>query len=145
MGVRVRVMTRDVHSPVAAELAALGAEIVPGDVTDPDPAPLARAVAGCTRVVACFGAQRISKISDLFAKPHETDPTHPAAVNHRGVRALVAGQGWWQGCGYTCAISCLNATTLSLNVAVCWRSAYASNDQCSPKQWITRYSSNCCA
>ena len=89
MGVRVRVMTRDVHSPVAAELAALGAEIVPGDVTDPDPAPLARAVAGCTRVVACFGAQRISKISDLFAKPHETDPTHPAAVNHRGVRALV--------------------------------------------------------
>ena len=89
MGVRVRVMTRDVHSPVAAELAALGAEIVPGDVTDPDPAPLARAVAGCTRVVACFGAQRVSKITDLFARPHETDPTHPAAVNHRGVRTLV--------------------------------------------------------
>ena len=42
------------------------------------------------RVVACFGAQRISKISDLFAKPRRDRP-HPsrARPNHRGVRALV--------------------------------------------------------
>ena len=57
MGVATRVMTRDPSSAASAALRALGAEIVRGDVTDADPARMDAAVAGCTRVVACFGAQ----------------------------------------------------------------------------------------
>ena len=94
MGVATRVMTRDPSSAASAALRALGAEIVRGDVTDDDPARMDAAVAGCTRVVACFGAQRISKPSDalfLFDEargPGATDERHPAAVNHRGVARL---------------------------------------------------------
>jgi nucleoside-diphosphate-sugar epimerase len=94
MGVATRVMTRDPSSAASARLAALGAEIMKGDVTDDDTTRLDAAVEGCTRVVACFGAQRISKPADaLFFfdernGPNVTDKTHPAWVNYRGVAAL---------------------------------------------------------
>ena len=94
MGVATRVVTRDPSSAASAALRALGAEIVRGDVTDDDFDEIDAAVAGCTRVVACFGAQRISKPSDalfLFDEtrgPNVFDKTHPAAVNHRGVARL---------------------------------------------------------
>ena len=73
-GVRVRVMTRDADSVAARELASKFSdatssallEIVEGDVTDDDDARIERAVAGCTRVVACHGAERIARVADLF-------------------------------------------------------------------------------
>ena len=94
MGVETRVMTRDPSSEASAKLAQLGAEIVPGDVTDIDTTSLDAAVNGCTRVIACFGAQRISQPKDVLflfnedGGPSVTDQTHPAAVNHRGVERL---------------------------------------------------------
>ena len=48
-GVAVRALSR--HPAQAADLAALGAEAVPGDLTDP--ASLQRACQGATRVLAC--------------------------------------------------------------------------------------------
>ena len=94
-GVRVRVLTRDPTSDAARALADRhsgdSVEIARGDVTDEDPTELVEAVRGCTRVVACFGAQRVtSPLADAFARPgpHVTDPTHPAAVNFRGVARL---------------------------------------------------------
>ena len=94
-GVRVRVLTRDPTSDAARALADRHAgdsvEIARGDVTDEDPTELVEAVRGCTRVVACFGAQRVtSPLADAFARPgpHVTDPAHPAAVNFRGVARL---------------------------------------------------------
>jgi len=41
-------------------------------------------------VVACFGAARIAKFSDVFTSDAERDPKHPARVNYRGVAALAA-------------------------------------------------------
>ena len=98
LGVRVRVLTRDPDSAAAAELVAACVdtartlEMVRGDVVADDAAGLRDAVAGCTQVVACFGAQRISKITDAlpFTRPDEDDPAHPAAVNYRGVARLAA-------------------------------------------------------
>lgn len=94
-GVRVRVLTRDPTSDAARALADRhggdSVEIARGDVADEDPTELVEAVRGCTRVVACFGAQRVtSPLADAFARPgpHVTDPAHPAAVNFRGVARL---------------------------------------------------------
>ena len=103
-GVRVRVLTRDPTSDAARALADRhsgdSVEIARGDVTDEDPTKLVEAVRGCTRVVACFGAQRVtSPLADAFARPgpHVTDPTHPAAVNHRGVARLAEASGFSDG------------------------------------------------
>lgn len=98
LGVRVRVLTRDPNSPAAAELVAAcpegaAVEMVRGDVAEgdlSDDANLCEAVRGCTQVIACFGAQRIAKITDVFTRPEESDSTHPAAVNYRGVARLAA-------------------------------------------------------
>lgn len=117
LGVRVRVLTRDPKSPAAAELIAAcsqphpnasggggggggararggaAVELVRGDVTDVTEGGeenLRRATQGCTQVIACFGAQRVAKITDVFTKPEDNDPAHPAAVNYRGVARLAA-------------------------------------------------------
>eukprot|EP00982_Pelagococcus_subviridis_P009022 30895-Pelagococcus_subviridis.AAC.10 len=95
-GVRVRVMTRDADSVAARELASKFSdatssallEIVEGDVTDDDDARIERAVAGCTRVVACHGAERIARVADLFSRPELTDKRHPRFVNYLGVERL---------------------------------------------------------
>ena len=95
-GVRVRVLTRDTGSAAAAALLAAcpTAELVRGDVTEDGEAngeeSLREAMRGCTQVIACFGAQRVSKVTDVFTKPEEADPNHPAAVNCRGVARLAA-------------------------------------------------------
>ena len=96
-GARCRVLTRDPSSEAAAALRDAcppgTVELARGDVTEPGPngdAALAAACVGCTHVVACFGAQRISKIGDIvgLGAPESNDVTHPAAVNFRGVARL---------------------------------------------------------
>ena len=80
MGVRVRVMTRDVHS-VAAELAALGAEIVPGDVTDPDPARSpapSRDAPASSRVSARSASPRLATSSR--SRTRQTPPIPPPST-----------------------------------------------------------------
>lgn len=115
MGVATRVMTRDPFSDASKRLKSLGAEIVLGDVTDVDTKNLDDAVKGCTRVVACFGAQRVSKPTDVFwlfderGGPNVTDANHPAAVNHRGVVAL--------------AIACAKTSTVKRFVRITGMSA----------------------
>lgn len=46
-------------------------------------------MAGCTHCVACFGAARIAKISDLWPPKNSYDLSHPRAVNYQGVVNLV--------------------------------------------------------
>ena len=96
-GARCRVLTRDPSSKAATALRDAcppgTVELARGDVTEPGPngdAALAAALVGCTHVVACFGAQRISKIGDILGlgAPETNDVTHPAAVNFRGVARL---------------------------------------------------------
>ena len=98
-GCRCRVLTRDPSSSAAVSLLDAcppgTVELTRGDVTEHGPegdAALAAAIAGCTQVVACFGAQRLSKITDILGvgSPETNDRTHPAAVNHRGVARLAA-------------------------------------------------------
>ena len=98
-GCRCRVLTRDPSSSAASSLLDAcppgTVELARGDVTERGPegdAALAAAIAGCTQVVACFGAQRLSKITDILGvgSPETNDRTHPAAVNHRGVARLAA-------------------------------------------------------
>ena len=98
-GCRCRVLTRDPSSSAASSLLDAcppgTVELTRGDVTELGPegdAALAAAIAGCTQVVACFGAQRLSKITDILGvgSPETNDATHPAAVNHRGVARLAA-------------------------------------------------------
>ena len=98
-GCRCRVLTRDPSSSAASSLLDAcppgTVELTRGDVTERGPegdAALAAAIAGCTQVVACFGAQRLSKITDILGvgSPETNDRTHPAAVNHRGVARLAA-------------------------------------------------------
>ena len=84
MGVATRAMTRDPSSAASAALRALGAEIVHGDVTDDDPARMDAAVAGCTRVVACFGAQRISsRATRCFSSTRRAGPTRRTSATPR--------------------------------------------------------------
>ena len=98
-GCRCRVLTRDPSSSAASSLLDAcppgTVELTRGDVTELGPegdAALAAAIAGSTQVVACFGAQRLSKITDILGvgSPETNDATHPAAVNHRGVARLAA-------------------------------------------------------
>ena len=90
-------LTRDPSSKAATALRDAcppgTVELARGDVTEPGTngdAALAAALVGCTHVVACFGAQRISKIGDILGlgAPETNDVTHPAAVNFRGVARL---------------------------------------------------------
>ena len=57
-----------------------------GDVTDA--ASVTAAMAGCCKCVACFGAQRLTKLSDLWTDSTQ-DPAHPYQINYMGVANLV--------------------------------------------------------
>jgi nucleoside-diphosphate-sugar epimerase len=59
---------------------------VQGDVTDA--ASVTAAMAGCCKCVACFGAQRLTKLSDLWMDSTQ-DPAHPYQINYMGVANLV--------------------------------------------------------
>ena len=59
---------------------------VQGDVTDA--ASVTAAMAGCCKCVACFGAQRLTKLSDLWTESTQ-DPAHPYQINYMGVANLV--------------------------------------------------------
>jgi hypothetical protein len=53
-------------------------------------AELLECLEGCGGVVACYGATRRTKLSDLFRNPEDTDPTHAKQINYRSMIALVA-------------------------------------------------------
>jgi len=44
---------------------------------------------GCGSVVACYGATRTTKFTDLFKSPEDIDPTHAKQINYRSMMALV--------------------------------------------------------
>ena len=50
---------------------------------------LVKCLEGCGSVVACYGATRTTKFSDLFKSPEDTDPTHAKQINYRSMIALV--------------------------------------------------------
>ena len=58
-----------------------------GDVTDST--SVHAAMNGCNKCIACFGAARIARLSDLWTNPSLHDPSHPRAVNYQGVVNLV--------------------------------------------------------
>jgi len=53
-------------------------------------AELLSCLEGCTGVVACYGATRRTKFTDLFSDPEDIDPTHAKQINYRSIIALVA-------------------------------------------------------
>jgi nucleoside-diphosphate-sugar epimerase len=88
---RVRVLARDDRSARAERLKALGAEVTRGDVVSEADVEAWVSSARCDACVAAFGAQRIGKITDVFAAAPETledDFGHPYWVNFRAVRTL---------------------------------------------------------
>ena len=88
-GRAVRVMTRDANSEPARALLQEtkgDVEVVVGDVGSEE--DCRRATKGVKQCVACFGAQRIGKLSDLVSAPEETDARHPYSVNYLGVERL---------------------------------------------------------
>ena len=87
-GRAVRVMTRDANSEPARALSQTkgDVEIIVGDVGSEE--DCRRATKGVKQCVACFGAQRIGKLSDLVSSPEETDARHPYSVNYLGVERL---------------------------------------------------------
>jgi len=87
-GRSVRVMTRDANSePARSLLRTKGdVEVIVGDVGSEE--DCRRATEGVKQCVACFGAQRIGKLSDLVSAPEETDARHPYSVNYLGVERL---------------------------------------------------------
>jgi nucleoside-diphosphate-sugar epimerase len=54
-----------------------------------DVVTLEAAMTGCTKCVACFGAQRVTKFSDLWTDSTQ-DPSHPYQINYQGVVNVVA-------------------------------------------------------
>jgi uncharacterized protein YbjT (DUF2867 family) len=77
-------LVRDPTAPAARALADLPAvRVARGDVLDP--ASLAAAVAGAAAVIDTHGMrpQRVTRISDLWARDPQSDPQHPAAVLFR--------------------------------------------------------------
>ena len=73
---------------VMASLASLpGVELVPGDVTDAD--SLRALLEGCSACLACHGARRTRKVSDLW-QDATLDPAHSKNVNYLGVSNLIA-------------------------------------------------------
>lgn len=74
---------------VAAWLAATpDVELVRGDVTDRG--SLDELLEGCTACIACNGARRTTKLSDLLPWVDETtEPTHSKQVNYVGTRNLI--------------------------------------------------------
>lgn len=50
---------------------------------------LVKCLEGCGSVVACYGATRKTKLTDLFKSPEDTDPTHAKQINYRSMIALV--------------------------------------------------------
>ena len=65
------------------------------DVTNFTAEQLLESVKGYDEVVACFGAQRISKPFDWITNAENVDERHPKSVNFWGVRklALAAKEG----------------------------------------------------
>lgn len=53
-------------------------------------AELLACLEGCEGVVACYGATRRTKLSDLFRNPEDIDPIHAKQINYRSMIALVA-------------------------------------------------------
>lgn len=50
---------------------------------------LVKCLEGCGGVVACYGATRTTKFTDLFQSPEDKDPTHAKQINYRSMIALV--------------------------------------------------------
>ena len=97
---KVRVLTRDARTEraekmrkeYAAEAAASrGGErltIDECDVVNDTAEKVRESVKGYDEVIACFGAQRISKPFDWITNAENADETHPKSVNFLGVRKL---------------------------------------------------------
>lgn len=50
---------------------------------------LVHCLEGCGSVVACYGATRTTKFTDLFSSPEDIDPNHSKQINYRSMIALV--------------------------------------------------------
>ena len=97
---KVRVLTRDARSEraekmrkeYAAETATSrgGERLTIGecDVVNDTAEKVRESVKGYDEVIACFGAQRISKPFDWITNAENADETHPKSVNFLGVRKL---------------------------------------------------------
>ena len=85
----VRVMARDASSEGAKKLASTaGVQVIQGDATRAE--DCARACEGTSAVIACFGAQRIARLSDVLAVDGspEREAAHPRNVNYGAVETL---------------------------------------------------------
>ena len=97
---KVHVLTRDARSEraekmrkeYAAETATSrgGERLTIGecDVVNDTAEKVRESVKGYDEVIACFGAQRISKPFDWITNAENADETHPKSVNFLGVRKL---------------------------------------------------------
>ena len=74
----VRVMARDAMSEGAKTLASMaGVQVIQGDATRAE--DCARACEGTSAVIACFGAQRIARLSDVLAVDGSPSPAWATA------------------------------------------------------------------
>ncbi|KAK3237537.1 hypothetical protein CYMTET_52395 [Cymbomonas tetramitiformis] len=86
-GLKAKCLARKPEDDNSKYLKTLpGVRVVEGDVTDA--VSVRRAMDGCTKCIACFGAARIVKLSD-FWRNGEAECAHPKSVNYRGVLNLI--------------------------------------------------------
>lgn len=100
-GHRVRALVRDTSGDEAADLAASDVEVEAGDLTDPDPAALRRAVDGVDAVAFCAGSGSSTGpdqtlLVDLHGAVRSIDAAEQAGVRRYVMLSSIAAAAPWR-------------------------------------------------